>query len=94
MRIGEVGVDLSLCLSLYSARINQPIPSRTAAAGEISLAGEVHPIGHLDRRIKAVQEMGFSRFICPPSKDDKLKLPPFCFPISSLSEAARTGFQQ
>ena len=92
IRIGEVGVDLSLCLSLYSARINQPIPSRTAVVGEISLAGEVHPVGHLDRRIKAVQEMGFSRLISPPPKEKKLQLPDFCFPVSSLAEAARTGF--
>jgi DNA repair protein RadA/Sms len=93
IRIREVGVDLSLCLSLYSARINQPIPSRTALVGEISLAGEVHPVGHLDRRVKAVQEMGFSRIICPPPKDGKSKLPEFCFPVPSLAEAARVGFQ-
>jgi DNA repair protein RadA/Sms len=93
IRIGEVGVDLSLCLSLYSARINQPIPALTAAVGEISLAAEVHTVGHLDRRIKAVQEMGFSRLISPPPKEEKLKLPAFCFPVSSLAEAARVGFQ-
>jgi DNA repair protein RadA/Sms len=93
IRISEVGVDLSLCLSLYSARISQPIPSLTAIVGEISLAGEVHPVGHMDRRIRAVQEMGFSRLISPPPKEKELKLPEFCFPVSSLAEAARTGFQ-
>jgi DNA repair protein RadA/Sms len=93
IRISEVGVDLSLCLSLYSARINQPIPSLTAVVGEISLAGEVHPVGHLDRRIRAVREMGFTRLISPPPKEEKAQLPDFCFPVSSLSEAARIGFQ-
>ena len=93
MRIGEVGIDLPLCLSLYSARINQPIPARTAAVGEISLAGEVHPVGHLDRRIRAVQEMGFSRLISPHPKEQKAQLPEFCSPVSSLAEAARAGFQ-
>jgi DNA repair protein RadA/Sms len=93
MRIGEVGVDLPLCLSLYSARITQPIPPLTAVIGEVSLAAEVQPIGHLDRRIKAVQEMGFSRLISPPPKENKLQLPEICFPVSSLTQAARTGFQ-
>ncbi|UCG00140.1 MAG: DNA repair protein RadA [Spirochaetaceae bacterium] len=93
IRISEVGVDLPLCLSLYSARINQPIPPLTAIVGEISLAGEVHPVGYLDRRLKAVQEMGFSRLISPPPKEKKLQLPDFCFPVSSLAEAARSGFQ-
>jgi len=93
IRISEVGVDLPLCLSLYSARINQPIPPLTAIVGEISLAAEVHPVGHLDRRIRAVQEMGFSRFISPSPKEQKLQFPEFCFPVSSLVEAARTGFQ-
>ena len=93
IRIGEVGVDLSLCLSLYSARINQPIPSRTAAVGEISLAGEVRPVAHLDRRIKAAQELGFTRLISPPPKEKKLQLPELCIPVASLGEAARVGFQ-
>ena len=93
IRISEVGVDLPLCLSLYSARINQPIPPLTAIVGEISLAAEVHPVGHLDRRIRAVQEMGFSRLLSPPPKEQKLQVPEFCFPVSSLAEAVRTGFQ-
>jgi len=93
IRIGEVGVDLSLCLSLYSARINQPIPSRTAVVGEISLAGEVRPVAHLERRIKAVQELGFTRLISPPPKEKKSQLPELCVPVASLVEAARVGFQ-
>ena len=93
IRISEVGVDLPLSLSLYSARINQPIPSLTAVVGEISLAAEVHPVAHLDKRIRAVQEMGFSRLVHPRPKEQKLQLPGFCFSVSSLSEAARACFQ-
>jgi len=93
IRISEVGVDLPLSLSLYSARINQPIPPLTAVVGEISLAAEVHPVAHLDKRIRAVQEMGFARLVHPRPKDQKLQVPDFCFSVSSLSEAARTCFQ-
>jgi DNA repair protein RadA/Sms len=93
IRITEVGVDLPLCLSLYSARINQPLPSLTAMVGEISLAGEVHPVAHLERRLKAVQEMGFNRLVSPVPKEQKTGLPDLCVPVSSLAEAARSGFQ-
>ncbi len=93
IRISEVGVDLPLSLSLYSARINQSIPPLTAVVGEISLAAEVHPVAHLDKRIRAVQEMGFSRLISPRPKEQKLQIPDFCYSVFSLSEAARTCFQ-
>lgn len=93
MRISEVGVDLPLSLSLYSARINKPIPPLTALAGEVSLAGEVHPVPHLDRRIKAVQEMGFRRLIYPLPKDRKPAVAELGLPVTSLTEAARACFQ-
>ena len=93
IRIGEVGVDLPLCLSLYSARINQPLPALTASVGEISLAGEVHPVGHLERRLRAVREMGFKRLVSPVGKDKQLQLPDFCLPVSTIAEAVRNGFQ-
>jgi DNA repair protein RadA/Sms len=92
IRISEVGIDLPLSLSLYSARINQPVPLRTAVVGEVSLAGEVRPVPHLDGRIKAVQEMDFSRLVMPHFKDRSLAVPEFCFPVSSLAEAARSCF--
>jgi DNA repair protein RadA/Sms len=93
MRLSEVGVDLPLCMSLYSARINQPIPPLTAAVGEVSLAAEVHPVGNLDRRIRAVREMGYSRLISPAPKDRSPQLSQVCIPVFSLAEAARIVFQ-
>jgi len=92
MRAGEVGIDLPLSLSLYSARINQPLPSLTAVVGEVSLAGEVHPVHHLEKRIKTVQEMAFLRLIHPDTKDQKLSLPDFCHSVADLAEAARAAF--
>ncbi len=65
IRIDEVGTDLPLALALYSARTGIQVPAGTACSGEISLAGEIMPVAHLDRRAKTALDMGFGRFISP-----------------------------
>jgi DNA repair protein RadA/Sms len=65
LRIAEVGIELPLAMALYSARLNQPVPALTAVVGEVSLAGELRPVPHLDRRARAVAEMSFTRLVCP-----------------------------
>ena len=65
LRIHEVGIELPLALALYSARTSLPVPPHTAAAGELTLAGELRPISHMVRRARAAQEMGFSTLIGP-----------------------------
>jgi DNA repair protein RadA/Sms len=65
IRLTEVGIDLPLAMALYSARSDIPIPVKTAIAGEVSLAGEVRPIPHQKRRVKAAAEIGFENFVGP-----------------------------
>lgn len=65
IRIGEVGVDLPLAVSLYSAKTNLNVPSLTSVLGEVSLAGEIRTVPHIDKRIKACMEMGFKTIIGP-----------------------------
>jgi DNA repair protein RadA/Sms len=68
IRISEVGVELPLALALYSARVGAPLPAGTAVTGEVSLAGEVRPVGGMEKRLKAAREMGFSTLIGPPPR--------------------------
>jgi DNA repair protein RadA/Sms len=65
IRLKEVGIELPLAMALYSARTDIPLPDHTALAAELSLAGEVRPIPHLRRRIKAAGEMGFANVVGP-----------------------------
>ena len=60
MALKETGIDLAIALALYSARTGIPLPKERVVTGELSLAGEVRPIPHLDKRIKTAGEMGFS----------------------------------
>jgi DNA repair protein RadA/Sms len=93
MRLAEVGIELPLCLALYSARINHSLPEHSAVFGEVSLAGEVRPVSHLDRRLRTVQEMGFQRLIHPVQKGGAISEPPaFSRPVESVSEAVRSCF--
>ncbi len=65
IRLSEVGIDLPLALAIYSARSGLPVPVGTAVAGEISLAGEIRPIPHVKKRVRAASEMGFRNFVGP-----------------------------
>jgi DNA repair protein RadA/Sms len=74
IRIAEVGVDLALAASLYSARTGLSLPAKTAIAGELSLAGEVRPVRRLLGRIKTSRNLGFETFLGPfpePSAQDE-----------------------
>jgi DNA repair protein RadA/Sms len=75
IRITEVGVELPLASALYSARTALSLPSKTAMAGELSLAGEVRPLKRLPARIKTSLSLGFEHFICPQAdKSERTKL--------------------
>ena len=62
IRINEVGVELALAAALYSARTGIPLPSKTAIAGELSLAGEVLPMRRHPVREKTAVGLGFGLY--------------------------------
>lgn len=75
LRIQDVGTDLALALALYSARTGLPVPHSLATSGELSLAGEIRPVPHLRRRIKAALDLGFQTFLSPQMKKEEATLP-------------------
>ena len=58
LRIGDTGAELAVALAIVSARAEKPLPANLAAFGEITLAGEIRPVSHLRRRVKASVEAG------------------------------------
>lgn len=89
MRIGEVGVELGLAMALYSARTGMPLPKELTMAGELSLAGEIRPTAHLQRRMKSAAELGFERFIGPGEADNDI---PGLIQVKDLSTAVKAVF--
>jgi len=69
IRIDEVAVDLALAMALYSAKTDLRLPARCAVFGEVSLAGEIRPVPHTDRRLKTAREMGFTSIVGPQVKE-------------------------
>lgn len=67
-RLKDQGADLALVAALYSARTGIPVQTGTILAGEVSLAGEIRAIPHLDRRVKAAQGAGYRRIVLPKGK--------------------------
>ncbi|MGI9256010.1 MAG: DNA repair protein RadA [Salinispira sp.] len=63
IRLNDVGAELALALSLYSARTGINLPVKSAFCGELSLSGKIRPVSHLKRRASQARELGFSPLI-------------------------------
>ncbi|MCD6318491.1 DNA repair protein RadA [Candidatus Aerophobetes bacterium] len=73
MRVDEPACDLAIALSIISSLTNKPVPTRSAALGEIGLAGEIRPVGFIEKRLKEAIKLGFTRCLLPSSELQKLK---------------------
>ena len=64
LRLEGTSADLGVAMAIYSSIRGIPIQSKDMIAmGEISLTGELRPIGHLDKMAREAQKMGFTRCI-------------------------------
>ena len=95
IRIDEVGIDLALAMALYSARTNLSLPALSAVLGEVSLAGEIRGVTHIERRVKSARDMGFQRIIGPTATEvdrDARQRSKAYSEVRDLKEAVRIGF--
>lgn len=76
MKVNDVSAELAIALALKSAYSDKGIDSKTVSFGELSLAGEVRPVGFADRRMKAAAEMGFTSAIIPESRNNETGIKP------------------
>ena len=65
IRIRDVGIELAIALTLYSARTGIPIPADIIASGELSLTGEVLKVNNIQGREKSACDFGFRTFLAP-----------------------------
>jgi DNA repair protein RadA/Sms len=73
MRLTESAIDAALAAALYSARTDIALETGTAVIGELSLAGEIRPVGRIAQRIKTAQNMGFTTVLAPEGGKDAKK---------------------
>ncbi len=62
---GEPALDLPLALALASSLRDRPIRSGTVACGEVNLLGELRSVPGLERRLREIERLGFTRAIVP-----------------------------
>ena len=65
LKISEPAADLAVAAALISSLIDQPLPASGVVFGEISLSGDVRPVGRTDARLKEALKLGFDQAIAP-----------------------------
>lgn len=74
VRLGESSIDAALAAALYSARTDLAIDNNTTLFGELSLAGEIRPVGKAKQRVKAAQNFGLNCVICNENEAGSTKV--------------------
>ena len=86
LRITEPAADLAAAAALISSATGEALPQDCVVFGEISLAGDVRPVGRMESRMREAAKLGFGRALAPPTASG------FGFPVigaGRLSDAVR-----
>ncbi|PIR22309.1 MAG: DNA repair protein RadA [Deltaproteobacteria bacterium CG11_big_fil_rev_8_21_14_0_20_45_16] len=73
LKLTDPAVDLAVAAALVSAQTEKPTDRRSVFVGELGLTGEIRMVPSLAQRLRACEQVGRARFICPVSK--KLEAP-------------------
>jgi DNA repair protein RadA/Sms len=65
VRLAEPATDMAVALAIASSALDTTLPAGLVAFGEVGLAGDVRPIGSLDRRLQEAARLGFTDAIAP-----------------------------
>ena len=65
VRLAEPATDMAVALAIASSATDTALPAGLVAFGEIGLAGDVRPIGSLQRRLGEAQRLGFTDAVVP-----------------------------
>ena len=64
---------ITLTTALVSVLNNKPVPPELAMTGEVSLRGQVNPIGGLPEKLMAAQRAGVKKVFIPADNEEDLK---------------------
>jgi len=68
LRIQEPAADLAVAAALLSSIFDISLPADSVVFGEISLSGDVRPVGRSAARLKEAAKLGFTKAICPAAR--------------------------
>ncbi|CAN1507896.1 Sms Predicted ATP-dependent serine protease [Caulobacteraceae bacterium] len=72
LRITEPAADLAAAAALASSALDEALPQDCVVFGEVSLSGEVRPVGRAETRLKEAAKLGFRRALAPIGAGDSL----------------------
>ncbi len=96
VKISEPAVDLAICCAIASNLLDKIINNETVIIGEVGLGGEIRSIGHIEKRIREAEKLGFKDAVIPKHNmknitgKSKIRL----IPVDYLSEAIRVTLQK
>ncbi len=87
LRISEPAADLAAAAALVSSALDAPLPQDCVVFGEVSLSGEVRPVGRMEARLKEAAKLGFSRALAAQAASEASSLQ--VIGVSKLADAVR-----
>ncbi|MBR2499745.1 MAG: DNA repair protein RadA [Clostridia bacterium] len=73
IRLDETATDLAIAAAIASSFRNKEMDMGLAVIGEIGLTGELRGVSQIEKRIKEVEKLGFSRCIIPEANKKSVK---------------------
>ncbi len=87
LRINEPAADLAAAAALASSALDIPLPQGCVVFGEVSLSGEIRPVGRMETRMKEAAKLGFDRALGPMAAKETAPFP--VSGVARLAEAVR-----
>lgn len=84
LRINEPAADLAVAAAIASSVFDIALPADCVVFGEISLSGDVRPVGRSDARLKEAAKLGFNRAICAHSGNKSSKNDNYALPLIAI----------
>ena len=84
LRINEPAADLAVAAAIASSAFDVPLPKDSVVFGEISLSGDVRPVGRSDARLKEAAKLGFKTAITATPAKKSTKNDNFALPIIAI----------
>ena len=72
-QIADPAADLAVCLAVYSAMRETPIPADVLAIGEVALSGDIRPVPFLAQRVSEARRLGYTRILVPAGSRDRVE---------------------
>ncbi len=76
IQAAEPGLDLGIITAVLSSYRDKALDSSLAVVGEVGLAGEIRAVSRIDKRIKEIKKLGFTKAIIPTGNLKNIEFDP------------------